>query len=340
MRVESSRRIRLARIAVVLVLLLTAACGKKKTSGEQQAPAGGPWPGAAEAAAAAGDAGPAVAKTMLLLGTPVVRLVDPGAEPRREQRYHVSAGDRRVATIVGDQSLDLGLGSGPIQAPTMNVDLELTTREAGADGVLLCDYALGNPRLTRAPGATAEPDPAMAELVAKIAGYRGTLRLDARGVPVAADLETPAKIPFVLRSVLEQLAWSAIQLAVPFPTEPIGAGARWEVDIVYPHSSLTVAQTATFHLTDLQENGGTVEWTIRQSVAPQPITEPGATPVAVSLTKFDGQGSGSWTFDLARLVPVSQDVSLHLVVGVATNVGGAAAQNESPSDLHIRVTSP
>lgn len=159
--------------------------------------------------------------------TATVALVDPGREPRREMRYAPSGGDREIR----------------FEMPMM---------------VFVVDWKLvgGDPPHYRFHGKDAlgtDEAPASAderEVMRKVAtGAQGDIAADVHGRATSASGS---------QSTIEELLGIAI---VPWPTEPIGVGARWHVTGRAAPGTKPIDAALDYELVALDGDQAKVRWT-------------------------------------------------------------------------------
>lgn len=270
---------------------------------------------------AGADAGPAVPYRSTLIGEPApaierfhLTLESPGSEPRRALRYRAPAGGHERIHIWTDQSIDVfvaGRRVNKVAPPTTEVSFELdVARQAGGyrcTGWITDTSSADWERM--APGGGRELRSALEQL----RGHRVTFEVDERGMPGATSITLPDTLETNRAEALDVL--HAVNGAVvPFPSEPVGVGAKWSVAFFEPgRSNLAGSVTFTYEL--IAVRGDRLELTMTFA----PPSEP--SPLSLEASQVSGyrSGSGSGAFkialDLGRLMP---DISGE----VATDIEG------------------
>src|SRR5262249_48100987 len=87
------------------------------------------------AVVACSKATPPAAETPAAGDGPVVRLLEPGAEPRRQLRFKVKPGDRQQLTMHMKMAMELNSAQ-KVDMPTMNLGMEVTIDDVAANGDL------------------------------------------------------------------------------------------------------------------------------------------------------------------------------------------------------------
>lgn len=220
------------------------------------------------------------------------KLIEPGAEPRVVRRYAFVSG--KSETRVGQVSETLTVqtpGAAPRQwsEPVFDVTMRLSTTGDGGSGVF--PFGVTVEKVALAPGHGLDPRseaeawgrlPPLLGVAAKVdvtaRGQFGELTVvgDERGAkPGTAD-------------VIDRLGRMLELMVVPFPEEPIGVGARWEVssaDVLQGGEHTSVNR---FLLKEWTGDVGTVTQDVVFRMRPQDPSPPG--------TSWTITGKGQYTF--------------------------------------------
>lgn len=230
------------------------------------------------------------------------RLLDPGAEPRQVLRLEFAEGeeisfrtvsDLDVTQVSGDQEQVVDT-PGVIQTATLTID---SVHLGGAEAAISFEIT----------GASVFPDGRFPEQtvnemnlgLASLVGIGGSGRIADTGEVLSFEYGYTGDSESV-QSTLDQLAGQIESLTPSFPTEPVGLGARWEVDTAAQVSGVAFSQVTTYELTDMSE--GTIDYTstVTQTAEPQDLDLPDTENAR--LTSYSGAGEGSGVFMLTSLV--------------------------------------
>jgi len=257
----------------------------------------------------------AAADALLTLGAPsIVRVLDAGAEPRSVLRYDIPAGakqstDMRMAMELELRAAGNDLPRQKIPDLVMRIDLTAATRDAAGvhvEGVIS--------KVTTEPKGEDEKKLArsMSAALAGIQGlalsYVATPDGRIRDVKIAAG----AKVDPTALSMLDQMKQSFDSMVVPLPTEPVGAGAVWQV-VGRMKAGAEVLQFSRFTLKKKQGAVIELESQVTQLAAARSMSVPGTG--TGKLEEFRSGGKGTIRTDLGKLVPeqASGDVEGHVV---------------------------
>ena len=307
----------------LLCLSLFSSCAGRLAPGPTQptssAPASAQEPGPATPPAqpprepspalppAAPEASPALPETH----GPTVSLLAPGNEPRRPLRY---AFTMRPETMVIDMKRRMNfslMGASPdVAPPTLRMTMKIVPREISREGTLRYDGELARARVLPdgdlPPADRSKLEAELGELVGtKVHGV-----VTARGISEEASVEIPEVASNPARQALEQIGQSLRNVTVPLPVEPVGPGARWQVDAVLSLGVRLVERT-TMTLASATRTSIHIESSTERSAPPQNLDlyrnlPPG---LVMRLESMKTEGRGSIKADLRRVVPTSQGSS-------------------------------
>jgi hypothetical protein len=218
----------------------------------------------------------ALSRAILLVGLwftadaqsqPVVRVLDYGAEPRQAIRYEFTAGavDHGTMTLSMQPSTS-GQSAPALAMPTMKVPVTIKTTEVHPDGSARYEMEMGAIEIADdngdAGGAGAALRQVLVAGLGSMAGAKQWARVDARGTTLDGGLDLPSSggngaLAQALSMVTGSLQGQMQQLSAPFPFEPVGVGARWEVTTSTQLPGVNAEQNAEYTL--VARDGNTVE---------------------------------------------------------------------------------
>lgn len=236
-----------------------------------------------------------------------VTVEDPGAEPRREVRLQAEVGDVDAVTQRQEATVEVRAG-GQVQSvpsPVTELDVAYAVDEISGDTIT----AIGtyeDVRVIDAPGT----DPAVAaqvsELLSGFLDATATTTYTTGGAVLSAEidgLDLSGDAAPMAEQLADSLVDSVESLSMPFPDEPVGAGARWRVETKAEIAGLPVEITTVVALGELTDElaAGTIEQTLR--FVPGDVDVLG-TPATVVSGELRGAGPISWDL-VGGIVPRS-----------------------------------
>jgi len=223
-----------------------------------------------------------------------VRLLEAGEEPRDTLRYRIDEGDRELAILGLKLGIQAGLGdpaqiqggepvfftieSGPVEhvGQRIRYEVELLRNEQGS-----------------------HPEHVEAEMAAvhQIDGY---VVVDDRGITRDEHFDIPSAVPPRTATMLGNI-FDSLEL-VPFPEEPVGVGATWEVQETIDVNAYSLQQVVVYKLLAREGDEIQLEIIVTQTAEPQPLRElPRGMQAMIEI--FEGDARGRADISLTRLVP-------------------------------------
>lgn len=286
------------RTAGVLVglLLLTACGGDDEGSADGDPASASAAEGATTTAEETTTTAEQAAEVPLPAGAPVVELVDPGAEPRRALRFDPVVGEEQRITLRQEQTQVIEAGG--VEQSTSSItelDVAYVVEDVG-DGVIRTRAVYEDARIVEADAAAR---PVLERILGQFVGAEGRTEFDARGYVLDAELPDLdlGGIPGA-EQILEGLEGQLTSTAVPFPDEPVGAGAVWTVTSSTEFAGILVADTSfTVTLDSVDE-----EEVVASMVVTMTFSSAGA---ALEVESGELSGSGTTTWPLGGVLALS-----------------------------------
>jgi hypothetical protein len=233
-----------------------------------------------------------------------VRLLDAGAAPRAPLRYALKRPQEVTVVVRGEWSTD-----GNQRAfPTFTTPLRLLPGDSRVQFQWLKPSAL-------APGSRPSTlDAASRDILLGLEGSEGLYACDARGIISNFLLRPGPNDPLAdAGTAMQQRSFYALQmgrgmlqlLAVPLPDEPVGVGARWQVERSALRGPLSFIQFTTFTLE--RRVGSMLELSYRFGGLNDPTTG-----IRDSEMKLEVSGGGKATVDLTSPLPISLEDEITL----------------------------
>ncbi|MFH0944979.1 MAG: hypothetical protein V2A76_07255 [Planctomycetota bacterium] len=254
------------------------------------------------------EADPAGAET-----APVV-LLEQGSEPTAVLKYEVAGAPLQSSKLKVSMSMGLdysGQAIPPetIPATSMTLDFGLSGPPKSdrfdcsvlIAGAAIVDDGSDMERLAHFNRELTHQDPV---------GRAGRLTRSANGQVLTVDFEIPGGATATLRHFFGNLKQALQQLAIPFPAEKVGPGARWKADLPVKISGMELTQSGDYRLVSLDGNRATVALKARCLAETQLFHLPNMPDTArCELIGLDGEAAGELTVDLTRPFPVEGNLA-------------------------------
>ena len=321
-------RVRVTASAVSVAVLLATVTGCGGGSGSGPSAAAGP---------ASATASPAPSEPV---GGTTIRLVEPGAEPRDVLRFAVTAGTQTHTTMTVRTDIKLSVdGRSAGSMPTVGVatDLAMTVVAVAPNGDIDGRYTMTDFRVD-GPGGRGRA--AAQQGVQQLDGLTGTFTVNARGETIHTAVTAPPGLDPTLAGTVENMSSQLAQLAVPFPAEPVGVGARWTASVATKLNGIATTVDFTYTLRQRTGSDYVIDATYRQGGPPQQeVALPGLPADArANVDTIDITGTSTNNGSLTQLLPGSASVTSAGTVGLTVRNGqqGTAVKEALKMVLDMR----
>lgn len=268
-----------------------------------------------------------------------VKLLKPGAEPRRPLRYQVSEKASETQTAVTNISSETKMDGNPMPAPErppvkVSASLQASAAEQGGGPI---SYEMEITDAGLAGEAESAMDTNIAESLGTLAGTRVQGTMTSRGHIGKTRVHLPAKdkpAAGLLANIQEFLT----QFSVLLPEEPVGKGARWRTTRTF--TSFGVRQTIeeTITLKSLEGDTLELESSISYSAPEQDFAPPGMPAGGEArLTSLKGTGSRTRTVDLTRLTPLRASGKATITMEMLLTAGPREVEMTNTSTQELSV---
>lgn len=203
---------------------------------------------------------------------PTVRVTDAGMTPRIPLRYRVEPGVTEVlylelARAQAMQSGDQGAESG---IPPIQLEVQMGPAEPTPQGFIRHQVKINQVRISE---AAQKMSPAqreqMEKTLAPLLHVQGWSEMDIQGRVRRGEFRGMEDVPPTLRTMLGNIRTAL--LTVPFPDEPLGVRARWDVERRVQFSGVWVDQVVTYHIEKMEKDRVHLQVTARQTATPQSL---------------------------------------------------------------------
>jgi len=224
---------------------------------------------------------PGAADKIIAKGAPaVVRLVDPGAEPRSPLRYSLSPGNASSDTTLEVSSKAAAI-SMALPRITVTYDYAIAAKQ-GAQWPVVATL-----KSTKVEGGSG-PAAALAGIfrtqLKKLEGLSFNYQQDDRGRVSNMTSAISGKSSPELAEIMRTITASQQAMSLALPDEPIGKGGKWQLITRAPDSGIDLLQEVICTLTDRKGNVATIDMSIRQFAASDQMTSNGKTTTLKSFT--------------------------------------------------------
>ncbi len=270
-------------------------------------------------------------------GKSVVRLLEPGAEPRAVASYAIALGPSKPLQIGMD--LEMTMKSGELQVPTtamprMNL---LFNFDVGARAAAEWPITGKLSKISvEARTATQEQiASALRPHLGQLEGIGMNYFVDEKGRIRDVKVTLPPTLPEMAGQLMSGMTQSVESMTSALPTEPIGIGAQWEVFSRIVANGADILQVSTFTLEKREGTVLTLDAVVRQFAAKESVKPPGLPPTASArILAFKCRGTGKPVFDLADVAPKSGSMSIDsaMTIELEAEVEGTVEKQSTTID--------
>jgi len=300
---------------------------------------------AAEPAPATAEAPPvAAAKEVTTTNAlPVIKVLDAGQEPREPLRVSVVAGQRETMVMTMTMGMDMNMGAlgavPKMDLPPIEMTMGIHVTSVSDTGDFRYEFSLDNVSVKDRPGLQPGMAEAMREAMTGIVGLRGSSVISNRGEVREATFKIPDNMPAQVKQTMESMQQSIQQIAVPFPEEAVGIGAKWEVSSTLAQvGGITLSQVSNYELIERDGDLLTMTTSLTQDAPRQVMKAPGMPATATAtLESMKSTGGGKTSFNLRNVVPVDGQMAMQMQMQMQIEAGGPAQKMSMKMDLDLDI---
>lgn len=247
---------------------------------------------------------------------PTVRTVARGSGDPRSVRYAVAEDEHQTVRLTTRLGMTVQYGEEVLPAADMPATrTTLETDVTDVDGGFAHRFRIAGCNVV-GDGTTPDRLAAIrADLDAQSpVGLVGRVTRAATGAIAAVDFEIPRGANPTVRHILGNLEQALHQLAVPFPSEPIAAGARWTISQDVEVNQMQLSQETEYRLDGIEADGTlTIGVTSTLLGSPQRLRLPNMPKTSsCELIEATANGEGSLRVRLDRPLPMAGRVTMRI----------------------------
>lgn len=203
---------------------------------------------------------------------PTIRVLDQGLTPRAPIRYRVAPGATEVLylELARAQAMQAGTEVAQSGLPPVQLQVKLGPASPTPQGFIRHPVQITQVRISEmAQKMSPAQREQMERRLAPLLQLRGWSEMDIQGRVRRAEFEGTDAVPPDLLTLLGNVRTAL--LSVPFPDEPLGIRARWEVERRVQFSGVWADQVVTYHIEKIERDQLGLQITARQTAPPQTL---------------------------------------------------------------------
>jgi hypothetical protein len=261
---------------------------------------------------------------------PSIRVLDAGMTPRVPLRYRVAPGQTEVLYLemVRVRAMRAEEQAAEGAVPPVQLEVKVGPAEPTPEGFIRHPVQITQVRLSRmAEQLSPAQREEMERMLAPLLQLQGWSEMDLQGQVRRAEFRGLDDVPPTLRTMLGNIRTAL--LTVPFPDEPVGVRARWEVERKLQLHGVWVDQVVTYDIERMDDKQLALQITARQSAAPQAI-EGGR------LEAYQASLIGSSVVRLEHFTPFSEgEATSQMRITVPTETGPKLVRMETGTAVRL-----
>ena len=275
-------------------------------------------------------------------GSTQVKLLEPGAEPRKELRFHPKPGDKQSMLMTMKMGMAAKIGDAdapPMKLPVMKLAMDSSIKDVASNGDITYEIVVSDAGIVEDPEVIAQVAEAMKNALNGMKGLGGKGIITSRGINKGTDIKAPEGADPQVAQYVEQMKETMSRVASPLPEEPVGAGAKWEVTMPIKSQGMTFNQKATYELASVDGDRAAVKTTVTQTASNQKIQNPMMPGTKVDLSKMTGNGTGEVSLDFTQILPPEASVEYHQDMTMNISNAGQKQNMNMKLDLTLHIES-
>ena len=275
----------------------------------------------------------------------VVKLLEPGANPRKLLRFTPKKGDKQstVMTMKMAQSMVMrGQKLPPVPTPAMKFAIDLAVTDVASNGDVTFEFTYPDAKVVDEEGTASAAKAAMEGMLKSMIGLKGKGVITSRGFTQSSDVELPPGAAPQLTAVIDSMKESLSKMSSPVPEEPIGVGAKWSVSQSITANGITLEQVSVHTVKAINGDKFDLAVEVTQKADKQEMKAPGLPEGAkMTLESLESNGKGTMLMNPTELFPVSE-VKTETKSTMELDIGGQAQpmQLEMTIDMNIAPPKP
>lgn len=280
-------------------------------------------------------------KVLPVGGQPIVKVIEPGAEPRADLSYALTKGAAQKMVMAMDMSMGMRVQGQQVPAtalPRMSMGMDAATIDKNAAGEFKIDSHLTTVSVDANGAQQEQLARALRPQLEGMKGLSMAYWVSPKGRVHDVKLGMPPSMPAAAQQLLQGMSQSFESMVTPLPNEPVGVGARWQVISRTASGGADILQSAIYTLKARDGARATLEVKLVQLAANDTIhTAQMPAGMSARIKAFNSSGGGSSILDLKSVAPEGGSMTLKTAMDLAVQGAGPGSGDESSVETNTTV---
>ncbi|MFT3770849.1 MAG: hypothetical protein QM820_35955 [Minicystis sp.] len=272
-------------------------------------------------------------KVLPVGGKPIVKLIEPGAEPRTDLSYALVKGTAAKMLMTMDMTMAMktqGQSLPTTTIPRMSMGMDAAATDKNPAGDHRIESHLNTVSVDANGGQQEQMAKALRPQLDAMKGLSMVYWVNPKGHVHDVKLSLPPGLPPAAQQLLNGMSQSFESMVTPLPAEPVGVGAKWQVISRTATGGADLLQSAIYTLKSRDGARATLEVRLIQLAASDTIhTAQMPAGMSAKVKGFNSSGGGTTQVDLKSVAPEGGTMALKVTMDIGVQGGGATANDDS-----------
>jgi hypothetical protein len=274
-------------------------------------------------------------------GDPVIKLLEPGGEPKEALRFKIAKGTKQRAEMTMRMDIEISMNGTAVPktaVPAIKMVMDFEATDVNSIGDVSLSMRVAEATMVEDPSTPPEVAAAVKASLSQLTSLTATTVVSDRGFIKQADFSLPGEGDPQLGQLMDGMKQSMQQLTAPLPAEPVGAGARWQVEHDIAQNGINLKQTEIVTLQGIRGSEIDLGIELTQKAGAQTMKLPGVPAgVDAQLVSMTSQGSGATTSDVTKLVPVKSKMGAKMEMKTKISAAGQVQNMEMKMGMDMEL---
>jgi hypothetical protein len=275
---------------------------------------------------------------------PIVKLLDPGADPRADLSYALTKGSAQKMVMAMDMAVGVkakGQTMPQTPMPRMTMTFDNTAADKNPAGEFKIDSRLTSATVDPNGGQQEQMARALRPQIEAMKGLGMVYWVNPKGHVRDVKLEVPAGVPPSAQQIMNGMSQSFESMVTPLPAEPVGVGARWQVVNRISNGGADILQSAIYTLKSRTGAKAVLDVALVQLAASDTIhTAQMPAGMSAKIKTFSSSGSGSTQVDTKSVAPEGGTIALKTSMEITVQGGGSGEESTVDTATTVTITRP